>query len=251
MSSEKTDAIILRVVAWSETSCIVTMLTRDFGKTSALAKGARRPKSPFEAALDLLSVCRIVFIPKSSDALDLLTEAKLLRRFRFGQRDLVKLYCGYYVSELLGAFTEPGQSLDELYDLSDTTLLRLDSSIDAADNVAVFELHLLRLLGHLPCLDVCSGCSEAFERSKSVAFGLNAGGILCPNCAPGQRNVLRLHTGTIDVLNEIASNDWRLDQPIAIPKEFRGELRGCMNRYLSFLLDRKILLQPYLEDLAR
>ena len=251
MSSEKSDAIILRVIAWSETSCIVTMLTRDFGKTSALAKGARRPKSPFEAALDLLSVCRIVFIPKSSDSLDLLTEAKLLRRFRSAQRDLGRLYCGYYVSELLGAFTEPGQSLDELYDLSDLTLLRLDGSQDTADTMVSFELHLLRLLGHLPSLDVCAGCGEGFERSKSVAFGLNAGGILCPNCGPGQRNVLRLHTVTIEVLNEIASNDWRSESMVAIPKEFRGEVRGCMNRYLSFLLDRTILLQPYLEDLAR
>src|SRR6266513_5517661 len=99
MSSEKATALVLRVVEFSETSSILTIFTREFGKVRGLAKGARRPKGPFESALDLLCLCRIVFLRKSSDALDLLTEAKLERRFR--PRDLSSLYAGYYVAELL------------------------------------------------------------------------------------------------------------------------------------------------------
>ncbi|MFM7928683.1 MAG: DNA repair protein RecO, partial [Pirellula sp.] len=82
MSLEKTDAIVLKTVEWSETSLVVTLFTRDFGKISAIAKGARRLKSPFESALDLLSLSSVVFLKKSGESLDLLTEAKLLRRFR-------------------------------------------------------------------------------------------------------------------------------------------------------------------------
>ena len=76
MAAEKTTAIVLRTVEFSETSLIVTLLTRDFGLVSALAKGARRPKGPFEGALDLLAVCRVVLIRKNTDALDLLTESQ-------------------------------------------------------------------------------------------------------------------------------------------------------------------------------
>ena len=86
MSQEKSLAIVLRVVDFGETSAIVTLFTEELGKIGALAKGARRPKGPFESALDLLAVCRIVFLHKSSDALDLLTEAKLERRFRAATR---------------------------------------------------------------------------------------------------------------------------------------------------------------------
>src|ERR1700759_1186677 len=105
MSSEKATALVLRVIEFSETSAIVTLLTRECGKVRALAKGARRPKGPFESALDLLGLCRIVFLPKSSDSLDLLTEAKLERRFRPAARDLSRLYAGYYVAELLNELT--------------------------------------------------------------------------------------------------------------------------------------------------
>ena len=39
MSAEKSLAIVLRVIDFSETSCVVTLLTREFGKITALAKG--------------------------------------------------------------------------------------------------------------------------------------------------------------------------------------------------------------------
>src|ERR671912_2779882 len=98
--SEKAEALVLRVVEFSETSSVVTLFTREFGKIHGLAKGARRPKGPFESALDLLSVVRLMVIRKSSDALDLLTEARLEQRFRAAGRDLARLYAAYYVAEL-------------------------------------------------------------------------------------------------------------------------------------------------------
>ena len=100
MSDEKTDAIVIRCVDFSETSSIVTFFTKDFGKVTALAKGARRKKGPFESALDLLATCRIVFLHKSGDVLDLLTEAKLQHRLRASEVDISRLYASYYVAEL-------------------------------------------------------------------------------------------------------------------------------------------------------
>src|SRR5487761_1143165 len=99
MAAEKALALVLRVVEFSETSSVVTLFTREFGKIHGLAKGARRLKGPFESALDLLALCRIVLLRKSSDALDLLTEAKLERRFRPADRDLSSLYAGHYVAD--------------------------------------------------------------------------------------------------------------------------------------------------------
>ena len=119
---DSTTAIVLRTIEFSETSLIVTLLTRDFGRLSAIAKGARRPKGPFEGSLDLLAVCRVVVLRKTSDALDLLTEAKLHRRFRGAERSLERLYGGYYIAEMLRLLTDDHDPHPDVYDLALQTL---------------------------------------------------------------------------------------------------------------------------------
>src|SRR3974390_3275939 len=122
MPSEKATAIVIRTVEFSETSLVVSLFTREFGKIGALAKGARRLKNPFESALDVLTHCRIVFLHKSSEALDLVPEAKLVRRFPPSRNNLAGLYAGYYVAELLGDLTDDNDPHPELFDLADETL---------------------------------------------------------------------------------------------------------------------------------
>ena len=195
MASEKSLAIILRVTEFSETSCIVNLLTRDFGRIGAIAKGARRPKSPFSAAIDVLAVCEIVFINKPS-ALSILTEAKLERRFRSGETDLKRLYAGYYVIELLRSLTDEGEPIPELFDLTREILLQLDegdfSEIQMNKKLLQFELALLELLGQLPMLTRCVSCGREKTMLSEVNFGLNAGGVLCKTCRRGQPNVVQV-----------------------------------------------------------
>ena len=150
MSTEKSLAIVLRVVEFSETSIVATLFTENFGKIGALAKGARRPKSPFEAALDLLAVCRIVFIHKSTDVLDLLTEAKLERRFRSSARDLSRLYAGYYVAELLDELTDPSDAHPGLFQAANQILTELDEGEPVHTLVLRFELVLVARVGIAP-----------------------------------------------------------------------------------------------------
>ena len=199
MALEKTNAIVLRVIDYSETSCIVTLMTRDHGKITAMAKGARRPKSPFEAALDVLSVCRIVFLKKRSGAMDLLTEARLERRFRAGASSLERLYAGYYVAELLNLLTDDADPHPKLFDIAIETIDQIDSvktktnntsSID--ETILDFELMALFCLGHLPLLTQCVGCGKEKTTLSRVSFGMNSGGILCQQCRPGKRNVISL-----------------------------------------------------------
>ena len=103
MSLEKADALVIRQADFSESSRVVTFFSREFGKFAALAKGAKRLKGPFDAALDLLSTCRVVFIRKSSGTLNLLTEARLTQRFTPQNSgtpgSLNSVYGGYYVAE--------------------------------------------------------------------------------------------------------------------------------------------------------
>ena len=249
MSSEKSLAIVLRVVDFSETSVIATLFTEHFGKIGALAKGARRPKGPFEAAIDLLAVCRIVFIHKTSDALDLLTEAKLERRFRSAARDLSRLYAGYYVAELLHDLTDTADPHPGLFHAANQTLYDLDQDEPVPTTVLRFELTLLRELGLLPSFEACAGCGTPVSAAGRVSFGQLAGGVLCPSCRAGQRQVVSISAGVIRVLQRFAERGdaWKR---LEIDRSLRGELRGLMNHYFANLLGRRPRMFKYLGMLA-
>jgi len=251
MPAEQTTAIVLRVVEFSETSLVVTLFTREFGKLGALAKGARRPKGPFESALDLLAVCRIVFLRKSSEALDLLTEAKLQRRFRPSGRDLSCLYAGYYVAELLSELTDEYDPHPELFDLADETLQALAGETSVGEEVLRFELGTLRILGYLPSLDTCVECAAPVPATGRIAFGLLDGGVLCSKCRGGKRQVAAVNADVLRVMGRLADPDRRTRHQINIDARHRGELRGLLNRYLVNLLGRKPRMHQYMDWLSR
>lgn len=261
VSLEQSQAIVLRVYPWSETSCIANIYTRDFGKLSVLAKGARRPKSPFEAALDLLSICHVVFISKSADALDVLTEAKLLRRYRIGSRDLLRLNCGYYVAELLDRLTDKGDKQPEIFDLAHATLCALDSAQDDPRGlVCRFELGLLRMIGHLPSWRRCAHCGNETQSGQDanagsdetwVVFGALAGGILCRGCQLGGRQMIRIPKDALGVLERFSDSNWQGIDTNDYTEQHRPIIRGLLGRYLTVMLDRKLQLHAYLEELGR
>jgi DNA repair protein RecO (recombination protein O) len=251
MPLEKTDAIVLRTVPWSETSLVVTLWTEGFGKISAIAKGARRLKSPFESALDLLSRSSVVFLAKTGDALDLLTEAKLQRRFRSAQRGLLPLYCGFHAVELTNAMTENHQPIMGWMDWLSRTLTALDEGECPSSVTLRFELQALRMLGLLPSLAQCVGCGSLVDLSRpTVAFTTSGGGVACPACSPVHRNILRVQTQTVRILQS-ASEASLNDSEFSIPARARSETRFVMEHLLNQVCERRLRLLPFLEELKR
>jgi DNA repair protein RecO (recombination protein O) len=249
MASEKTLAIVIRLVEFSESSYVATLFTEDFGKITGLAKGARRPKSAFENALDLLAISRVVFIRKSSESMDLLTEARLERPFRVASRDLERLYAGYYVAELLQALTDQRDPHPSVFRAARQTLDGLNNHSDVATSVLRFELLTLRNLGHLPSLDDCVECGRPLAPGgERVAFGLVAGGVLCPQCKVGRRPVVALRRRAVDALRQL-SNDQGNEDFEEIDRSVRGELRGLMTNYVSHLLGHRLRMSDFLSTL--
>ena len=250
MSTEKATALVLRTVEFMESSLVVTLFTREFGKVRGLAKGARRLKGPFESALDLLAVCRIVFLRKSSDALDLVTEAKLERRFRPAGRNLSSLYAGYYVAELLNELTDDYDPHPELFDLADESLSALSAGEPVATRVLRFEMLALRLLGHLPSLDTCVDCGADVPMTGRVAFGQLDGGVLCPQCRAGKRQLVSVSAGALRAIQQLADPVGPRWRRLKLDARSRGELRGLLNGYVCNLLGRKPRMHDYLSMLS-
>lgn len=246
MSSEKTTAIVIRQTDFSETSRVVTLFTRDFGRISALAKGARRLKGPFDSALDLLTTCQIVFLRKSSGSLDLLTEAKLLSRFRPQGNNLTSLYGGYYVAELLTGLTEEYDPHPTLYDSACQTLREVESSDQPLDGIARFEIEILREIGQLPEFDRCVVCHETVRNQTTYSFWLSQSGLICRSCQKGNFDSFQIQPGTLAVLRKLSTSDDALSSRVILTEQQIKEIRRLLSGMINESLGRRPKMARYL-----
>jgi DNA repair protein RecO (recombination protein O) len=247
MNAEKTDALVIRLADFSETSRVVTMFTREFGKVAALAKGAKRLKGPFESALDLLSRVRVVFLLKSSDSLDLLTEAQLVARFQPRPKELMSLYGGYYVAELLDGLTEIHDPHPLLFDLAVETLARLGGPAELRLTILWFECQLLREIGHFPAFDACLVCGQPAELGDGVRHWVTQGGLVCRNCGRPDLAHTEIHTGTLQILSQLADPDPAgLADLSPSTLQYKG-LRRLLTAAIAQVLERRPKMLAYLK----
>lgn len=267
---------MLRLVDFSETSLVVTLLTRDLGRISALAKGARRLKGPFEGSLDLLSVCRITLIAKPGDTLDLLTESKLRRRFRGGERSLGRTYAGYYIAEALRWWLDDSERHESLFDLTLAALALIDGNGPVAETLLAFDCQCLQMLGHSPTTGACCVCGVTLGGElehgggRRVAFSIDGGGVVCANCRPRQTSLVLLSKAAVKTLSELLQSpritadsyteNTTVEQEHVFPlssllprvhETSYPELRGLISRYMQSLQGRSLRMQPYLPTTIR
>ena len=90
--------------------------------------------------------------------------------------------------------------------------------------------------------------------SGRVPFGVQAGGVLCPRCRAGQRQVIGVKVETLQLLRTFSghtrSEGDQIEPPLALPTAGRGELRGIVNQFLANLIGRRPRMHQYLGDLA-
>lgn len=219
----RTEAIVLRNMAYGGTSQIVTLFTREQGKMAVLARGARLPKSRFGATLQPMSCIQAVYYHKPSRALQTLTESSHLHRFTTVGEDLKKLTVGLRVVELVYALLQDEQANPLVFNLMLNSLHHLDAAEARAFNVLPwFELHLASHLGFAP----------AFEREAVEALP-EAGGFLL------------LDTGVI--LPAGAATSGRRASRAAL-RAFAGFARATLEAVMRMRLDPDV--RPEVETLV-
>ncbi|MFP6765250.1 MAG: DNA repair protein RecO [Planctomycetaceae bacterium] len=239
MNDQKTEALVIRLADFSNTSRVVTFFTRDFGKVSTIAKGGKRLTGPFESALDLLADCGIVFLRKSSSALDILTEARLINRFRPNPDSLESFYAGCYVSELLAGLTEDYDPHPVLFETARWTLAEFSREVDYRLPLLRFELVLLRENGQLPSFDLCVHCGSPIEVGGRFSFWVTQGGLLCSSCQTQESTTHQIQAGTVAILRRLAeASESAASRMSASPQQLR-EMRYTMTEAISAILGRR------------
>jgi DNA repair protein RecO (recombination protein O) len=149
---ERTHGLILRIRPLTETSLIVQWLTPDLGRMATVAKGARRPKSPFRGKLDLFFLADFSFQRSRRSELHNLREVVLRETNEALRREMVYLQQASYCAALIEQTTETETPLPEIFQLVSGFLTHLPSQPPQPLTIFAFEMKLLNELGLKPDL---------------------------------------------------------------------------------------------------
>ncbi len=249
----KTDAIILRSMKYGETSKILTIYTREFGRMSVIVKGARAAKPKFGAALDVMSHSAVVMYKKDMRELQLLTQADLIRQYRGIIDRPERLMYGFALLEFLTATVNGEEAHEELYTVLESSFAALDAA--DARPAAVLLHYLLRLIHVLGLgIDVrhCVRCrvdlGEENAFGRYAAFSETHGGFTCAQCPPAPGSV---HTSveSVGVLRWLDTHTVGETSALVVSDRAGKECMHLLQRHLSAHIPemRKVKSLPMLD----
>jgi len=171
MNRINTQGIVLSRTDYGEADRILSFLTPDQGKVSAIAKGVRKQKSKLAGGIELFSVSEISYIPGRRD-ISTLISTRLIKHYGNIVKDLDRTNAAYSLIKTINRATE--DKLEPAYfHLLQMTLESLaDNSINLELAKTWFAAQLLRLGGHSPNLRTDSS-DQKLKADETFDFDMN------------------------------------------------------------------------------
>ncbi|HEX5322770.1 MAG TPA: DNA repair protein RecO [Capsulimonadaceae bacterium] len=250
-------AIVLRRLHFGETDNILTLYTRERGRISAIAKGARKPISRLSGATEALTCVR--FGLATGNSMDIVTQAEVKESFPLLRHDLQRLAHGMYFAELLSHSVADEDPNPYLFDLLMSGLFLLQRVTPPESGARWFELILLRDLGYAPQLEECVYCQTPLPADQSgdslFALSNSQGGALCPIHAHPDtyEDHSALSHSALSYLQALSAIP--MEQVSAVPSvpapvvKAQDQARMALRRYIRCHLERDLKSLDFLDSL--
>jgi DNA repair protein RecO (recombination protein O) len=238
---------VLRRINIGETDRVVTLYTREKGKLSGVAKGARKALSKLSGATELFTYGRY-FLGAGRD-LDVLTQAEIKESFPGLRRDLKRIAHATYMVEMINALVEEREPNYDLFDTLLSALYLIEAEIDPEIVARYFELQTMSILGYRPELDRCIRCA-AEPNDEELAFSPSLGGRVCGGCGPLPDDTIYLSPEAADALKTLLASEPTALRDMRLSDEVKEVLYQAMRWYVRYRLDRELKSVEFIQALA-
>lgn len=240
-------AVVLRRRNLAETDKIVTLFTREMGKLSAVAKGARRPQSRIAGATEPPNFVRASMAMGQN--LDLITQCEVKDSFPPMREEIDRLYYCSYLLEMVDSLVEERLPHPDLFDLLLSALYLLNGGAEPIPLVAAFSLQAAEDAGYGPSLKECARCHSEVTEAVVGGYSVALGGALCRICRPSVKDAVRFPASALQTAHRLLELDLPSVVRLAWPvNDVRGLMR-IMRRHIEFRTEKRLKSAEFLESL--
>lgn len=242
---EQLTGIVLYTSLVGEYDKRLVVLTKERGKITVFANGARRPNSTFRAASQSFIMGKFTVVA-GRDAYNLV-KVDVSEYFSELQMDMEKMCYASYFGELMSYYTREGDSCINNLNLLYVSLKALiEGKMPLLLIKAVYELRLMDIEGQGIHAYSCVKCGT---KENAIYFNAQAGGLLCPKCAR-VKDDFDLDKSTIYTLQYILSAPLGKLFSFTLTEEVQNELMYVTDKFVRNYIDKKFNSLEILASLA-
>lgn len=246
MALEKATGLVIRSMNYGENDKIITIFTKEHGKITAMAKGARNTKSIFLGATQLFSYCDFVYYSGRSFAY--LNQVALKESFHKLRNDLDKLAKAAYMTEAVYQSFEEYQADEQVLRLMLNLLYFMHEDLARDDGVVLlaFQLKLLTHLGFALHLRQCALCGKTEDL---VGLTRTDGSAVCAGCSPSVKRA-ELFQGREEVsfLTRLQATGLSGVKNVELGGLSWIKMAGVLNQVLENQIGRRVRSFDFLEN---
>lgn len=231
----KTEGIVLRQTEYKDNDKLLTVLTKELGKITVKARGAKSGRSKLKASCQIMAFSEFTLLEYQGRYV--LTEAVTKELFSNLQTDLELLYLASYFLQVTECAAPEEDPSEELLSLLLNSLYALSKLKKPQKLVkAVFELRLCCIAGFQPDLRGCMVCGNL----QPDRFNITQGALQCAACRNESTDGIRMpvSTGTLSALRYICFADAKKLFSFILSDDAMLELCNIAESYLCVRLER-------------
>ncbi|MFC2948383.1 DNA repair protein RecO [Virgibacillus sediminis] len=240
---EKIDGIIIKTTDYGETHKIVTIMSKKIGKFSAIAKGAKKPKSRMAAVTQPFIYGQ--FFVYLNKGLSTLQQGEIIHSFRPIREDIIKTAYTAYITELTEKLMDSQIPDPSLFDQLHYTMEWVEKNEDVEIPVMMYEMKLFARGGFAPSVSRCANCGG---NEPPFSFSIAEGGLLCSKCKGLDPDAIPLSESVAKLLYIFAKIGLERVGRISVKPENQRLLRRILDAYYDqyggyYLKSKKFLGQ--------
>lgn len=225
-----THAIVLNKRNYSDSSLICDLFSKDYGKVTIIAKGAKSIKNPLGALLQPLNYIECIYYYKASRNIQTLKEASIVNKYYSIENDYKKMQYGLTIVDLINQINYVDSPSNIIFRLTHKILKSLNTvQIKYIDVLFIFFLlQYLIYLGYCPSIKQCANCNKKLINGK---FDYLSGQIVCNQCTDSQ---LKIDAESLEIIKFLMET-----HITKIVNNFEFDIKKCLqiNNFLyKFIL---------------
>ncbi|GGA68600.1 DNA repair protein RecO [Ornithinibacillus halotolerans] len=240
---ERIDGIVIKTKDYGETHKIVTIFSKKIGKFSAIARGAKKPKSRMAAVTQPFIYGE--FFVYLNKGLGTIQQGEIIDSFRKIREDIIKTSYAAYIVELTEKLLDEKKPNLEIYTQFVKTLEWISEHEQADIPIMMYEMKLFAVAGFAPTVDRCINCGG---KNAPFSFSMVEGGLLCSRCRHVDMESVQLSTNVVKLLYLFAKVGLERVGNVSVKEENKLLLRQLLDNYYDryggyYLKTRKFLNQ--------